>query len=228
MKEIVLTRYLYLKSAVINSLKIAIQESDKKKAFFWAYELYRSGFQTEVIQILFSILEDEYKMFQNLKKCLQNKYEKWKKDYKSYPEFVGTMILNMIHRNIYCHSCEKKPVIVVGCKLCDIAEYETQNITVGKSWQYLRNCCIYSAIGDAVNCGNIYQNMNSQTQWLYYASHSPIWNMRLQKYHIKIDHVVKDVVFDSDDVFEKFMDKFGFEPDEQCLNIQYYCLGISS
>jgi hypothetical protein len=225
MQEIVLTRYLYLKSAVINSLSLAIEASDKKKAFFWAYELYRSGFQTEVIQILFSILENRYKKFPILKKRLKNKYEKWKADYKAYPEFIGTMILNMIYRNGY--SVETKPVMIVLCKVGDIAEYDTQNICVGKAWQYLRNCCLYSAIG-LCESANLYQNMSSQSQWLYYASHSPIWNMRLQKYGIKIDDELKDVVFESDDVFEAFMDKFGFEPDEQSLNIQRYCLGIST
>jgi len=225
MQEIILTRYLYLKSAVVNSLKLAIEESDKKKALFWTYELYRSGFQTEVIQMLFSILDERYIKFPILRKYLQNKYEQWKTDYKTYPEFVGTIILNMICRNGYSRDQgESKPVIIVKCNIGDIAEYETQNIPVGKAWQYLGNCCKYGVVYVSAN---LYRNLDSQSQWLYYASHSPIWNMRLQKYGVKVDHTLKDVVFSSDDAFEAFMDKFGFEPDEQSLNIQRFCLGLT-
>jgi hypothetical protein len=51
--------------------------------------------------------------------------------------------------------------------------------------------------------------------------------MRLQKYKVKVNHGIKDVVFQNEDEMEKFMDKFGFEPGEQPLYIQQYCVGIS-
>jgi hypothetical protein len=139
------------------------------------------------------------------------------------------MIVNMIARRRHHDDInDKSPVLlIIICKESDIAEYDTQNISVGKSWQYLRHCCKYPVINYDSDCDiNLYQNLHSQTQWMYYASNSPIWNMRFQKYGIKMDHLLKEVVFPSDDVFETFMDKFGFEPDEQCLHIQRACLGI--
>jgi len=225
----ILTRYLYSKSAVIDSLKCAIREGDKNKALFWAYELYRSGFQTEVIQLLFSLFDESYSKFQNLRKCLQKKYEIWKEDYKAYPTFVGTFIINMIARNDMLDSKpEPKNMIMIVCK--NIDEFDTKSIE--NPAKYLQKCCKYGAV-TSDTC-NVFQNMRSQTQWLYYASFSPIWNMRLQKYGAKVDHLLKDVVFEDDDndceddyKFEAFMEKFGFEPDEQPLNIQKYCLGIT-
>ena len=228
MLQIVLTRYLYIKNAVIDSLKYAIKNSNKNEALFWAYELYRSGFQTEVIQLLFSIYDESYSKFRNLRKCLQKKYEKWKQDYKACPDFVGVLVLNMVCRNCILHfSREPKLVIIITFK--NVEEYETK--IIGKPAKYLELCCKYGVIQN--NGANIFQNMRSQTQWLYYASFSPIWNMRLQKYGAKVDHVLKDIVFHSrdegdndDDKFDIFMEKFGFEPDEQPLNIQKYCLGF--
>jgi hypothetical protein len=68
--------------------------------------------------------------------------------------------------------------------------------------------------------------LKSETEWLYYASFSPLWNMRLQKYKATVQHSKKDVVFETDDELESFMDKFGFEPEEQRLEIQQFCLGF--
>uniref|UniRef100_A0A6C0HY96 Uncharacterized protein n=1 Tax=viral metagenome TaxID=1070528 RepID=A0A6C0HY96_9ZZZZ len=218
----ILTRYLYSKSAVIASLKTAIQEGDKNKALFWAYELYRSGFQTEVIQLLFSIFDESYYKFKNLRKCIQKKYEKWKEDYKEYPTFVGTFVINMIARNHMLQDLKPESNNVISIVCANVDEFDTKPIE--KPSKYLQLCCKYPTVGG--DSDNIFCHTRSQTQWIYYASFSPIWNMRLQKYGAKVDHLLKDVVFDDDDQFEVFMEKFGFEPDEQPLSIQKYCLGI--
>jgi hypothetical protein len=221
MLQIVLTRYLYVKTAVIHSLRIAILQSHIEKALFWAYELYRSGFQTEVIQLLFSIYDknESYSEYRNLRKCLQKKYEKWKLDYKANSNFIGTMILNMMYRNRGNWKDSSKILMIIFNDT--VGHYETK--TIGKPWQYLPKCCLYQVeVEDDYNgssAANLFKTMKSQTEWLYHASFSPIWNMRLQKYNAKVDHVLKDIVFLTDDDFEKFMDKFGFEPDEQSLNL---------
>jgi hypothetical protein len=221
----VLTRYLYLKSAVKYSLKSAIIEGERKKALFWTYELYKSGFQTEVIEYLFTIYDDAYSKFPLLRKCLQKKYECWKKDYKSHSTFPATMIMNMIIRN-HVNKENHRHVLILPFKTEDMERYQTKTITVGKPCKYMRECCEYSAISEKSCSVNLFQQMQTQTQWLYYASYTPIWKMRLKKYEVKICHEKRDVVFMSDDSMEKFMNKFGFEPDEQPLYIQQYCVGI--
>ena len=61
-------------------------------------------------------------------------------------------------------------------------------------------------------------------QWLYHASFSPIWKERIEKFHGYIDKINKTVIFneieDSDDNLQAFHDEFGYEPDEQKMDIQ--------
>ena len=220
--SLTLTRYLYLKSSVKYSLKLAILKCEREKAFFWTYELYKSGFQTEVIEYLFTIYDELYSNFPLLRKCLQKKYECWKKDYKSHSTFPATMIMNMLIRN---HTKKENQcrILIIQCKDKDIEKYQTKPISVGKPWKYLRKCCEYPTISvNICKTPNIFQQMQTQTQWIYYASYTPIWKMRLKKYDVKIDREKKDVVFTSEDAMEMFMNKFGFEPDEQPLYIQQF------
>lgn len=219
----ILTRYLYNKDSVAYSLEYAIKNGETREALFWTYELYRSGFQTELIQLLFTIYDNHYKKFSHLRNCLQKKYEKWKKDYKNYATFPATMVKNMILRNKMKTNSAK--VLIIECKESDIAPFQTKDIPVGKPYKYLETCCEFAVKSDKVPTENLFHCLQSQTQWLYYASFSPLWNMRLQKYKATVHHSKKDVVFETDDDLESFMDKFGFEPEEQTVQIQKKCLG---
>jgi len=220
----ILTRYLYCKESVAHSLECAIENSQTEEALFWAYELYRSGFQTELMQLLFSIYDNHYNKFSHLRKCLQKKYEKWKNDYKTYATFPATMVKNMILRNKMKTNSAK--VLIIECKECDITAFQTKDIPVGKPYKYMQICCKYGVKSDQMPTENLFHRLKSQTEWLYYASFSPLWNMRLQKYKASVDHLKKDVDFENDDELESFMDKFGFEPEEQTLKIQQFCLGF--
>ena len=219
----ILTRYLYCKESVAHSLECAIENSQTEEALFWAYELYRSGFQTEVIQLLFAIYDNHYTKFYHLRKCLQKKYEKWKKDYKTYATFPATMVKNMILRNKM--KTDNPKVLIIECKETDIIAFQTKDIPVGKPYKYLEMCCEFAVKSNKMPTENLFQQLQSETQWLYYASFSPLWNMRLQKYKATVNHLKKDVDFKNDDDLESFMDKFGFEPEEQKAQIQKKCLG---
>ena len=61
LSELVLTRYLYNKAQVIESLQKSIDEKDYESALYWAYEIYYSGFEDEIIQYLMILLENRYK-----------------------------------------------------------------------------------------------------------------------------------------------------------------------
>lgn len=59
--------------------------------------------------------------------------------------------------------------------------------------------------------------------WLYYASFSPIWLDRIQKYGGKIDYDRQTVKFQedpNDDLMQEFYGQFGYEPDEQTREIR--------
>jgi hypothetical protein len=63
---------------------------------------------------------------------------------------------------------------------------------------------------------NIYRQ-----NWLYYAAFSPIWHERLCKYDACIDEENEKMVFDNEDNEEEFYDNYGYEPEEQLLEIQH-------
>lgn len=59
--------------------------------------------------------------------------------------------------------------------------------------------------------------------WLYYASFSPIWSERIQKYGGKLNHELQTVEFQEDpddDLMQEFYGQFGYEPDEQTREVQ--------
>jgi hypothetical protein len=60
--------------------------------------------------------------------------------------------------------------------------------------------------------------------WLYHASFSPIWSNRLKLYRGFPNHIKKTVEFINDDYLESFHNNFGYEPDEQPLDVKLKAL----
>lgn len=56
--------------------------------------------------------------------------------------------------------------------------------------------------------------------WLYHASFSPLWEKRILEHNGTIDDTCKTVIFNNDSDNEEFHEKYGYEPDEQKLDIQ--------
>lgn len=56
--------------------------------------------------------------------------------------------------------------------------------------------------------------------WLYFASFSPLWKKRIEKYNGEIFHENKKVVFHDEDLEEDFFNKYDMELDEQSREIQ--------
>jgi hypothetical protein len=57
--------------------------------------------------------------------------------------------------------------------------------------------------------------------WLYYSSFSPIWFERIQTFSGIINHETKKVVFNDETKEEAFYDHYGYEPEEQKIDVQY-------
>ena len=62
--------------------------------------------------------------------------------------------------------------------------------------------------------------------WLFYASKTPIWEHRILQYNGTINNEKKTVEFENHELLEEFFEKYGFEPDEQTIEIQRRCIGI--
>ena len=56
--------------------------------------------------------------------------------------------------------------------------------------------------------------------WEYYASFSPLWLYRIEKYHGQVDHQNKKVHFPTVEDEEDFYEEYGYEPDEQSKQTQ--------
>jgi hypothetical protein len=78
---IVFTRYLYIKEEVVLALLLALLEKKSQdECLLWTYELYYSGFQEEIFQIILKIY---YDFFATLNPSMESyilvKYAEWKK-----------------------------------------------------------------------------------------------------------------------------------------------------
>lgn len=57
-------------------------------------------------------------------------------------------------------------------------------------------------------------------KWLFHASRSPLWEKRILDHHGRIDNKRQSVEFEDDDWLETFYEQYGYEPDEQPVEIQ--------
>jgi hypothetical protein len=124
--NIVFTRYLYLKDEVKLSLLVSIlKKSDD--AIFWAYELYYSGFKTELFEFIWHIY---YAFFATLNPSFEayllNKKNELLKDDKLVSAIVQDLIIrpfnpDIFFLNIICKTFE------IECKYKDIIIDEFKN-----------------------------------------------------------------------------------------------------
>lgn len=211
-KEIILTRYLYLKSGVLNSLENSILKNQYEESLFWAYEIYFSGFEEEIVEFLFGMIERYYKNFPKLTNFLKKKGKEKKE------ETIGTIIKNLCLRNHLSIEGTNRQVYVV-INNDGINHVRTNEIS--PCWKTLQNRCIYDGIKGVEVDGLLH---SFRDDWLFYACFSPIWKNRFLENNGTIDIQKKSVMFKNDNDLEKFYNKYGYEPDEQSLEIQKRCL----
>ena len=56
--------------------------------------------------------------------------------------------------------------------------------------------------------------------WEYFAYKSPIWKKRFDKYNINVNDEKQTIEFKNEDELEEFYENYGFDPDEQKLDVQ--------
>ena len=116
----------------------------------------------------------------------------------------------------------------------EILTYQTVsplNMVNYRPYKVLPEVCCYSIDGhnylSLFKLNRSYYNANQENiqriylhHWEYYASFSPVWLERIQKFGGKINHDTKKVDFSDDDLLEQFYEEFGYEPDEQKKSVQ--------
>jgi hypothetical protein len=227
-ENLVFTRYLYNKELVLESLENAILEALYDESLFWAYELYFSGFETETFQKCFAVFHNYYNNYKKLEKFFLKKEREWtlsqatgsKKD-----EILAIFVKNMCMRKRDLNKEEPKREMYVIVDSNQIDPFRTREIK--PAWKTLPLVCKYDLRISGKEDEDVDNHLELlREQWLFHASYSPIWKTRILEHGGEIDCTKKRVFFTSDESYEVFYESYGFEPDEQKLQIQKRCLGI--
>ena len=99
----------------------------------------------------------------------------------------------------------------------------------------LRNACKYKVRREWIDVFEChYKDMNYNeifnlhvSNWLYYASFSPIWMERIHKFKGKLNDNLNKVDFENEDYFEEFHEKYEYDIDEQPIVVQNKIFGSS-
>ena len=245
---VIFTRYLYILDDVKTSLMLSILNRNRDEALFWGYELYYSGYITEVFDLVTNIYNEFYSILNpNLGMFLT----KLKKIQKNSEYLIGTIIYNLIHRKynissfvekyskthfnlVYpvCNEHDKKFFIILEEK--DIQKYK--NIECSEPSTILRSAAKYNSHSYSAKLfENDYIGVEREElltmyrqDWLYYASFSPIWEERIGQFNGTVDHEKKMVCFENDDIEDAFYEKYYYDPDEQPSHVQFKSIGTGA
>jgi hypothetical protein len=248
------TRYLYIRDEAEYSLLISLLKSSEKERFamkdeifFWAYELYFSGWEKETFNLLFKIYDDFYKeIHPTLEKTLKKKYTEWENTHD--PTLLGTILYNLMGKpyssgeflkKYIFHLYEPQNIVVQKRQKCvvtmldaELETYRTSEVESGKAWTVLRNVCRYSTYRTGHKQSVfVFRRADAlfrfREKWLYYAfaNGTPIWKSRISEYSGFLNTAKKTVEFADEDKEEAFYDRYNYEPDEQSTEVAEKCVG---
>lgn len=249
--KVILTRYLYNKTEVKQCLFLSLLEHNMDEALFWGYELYYSGFEEDTFQFLINIVETIY-----LESCAfiveytNFIVENWKQNNSPilFGNFIATLCTKQYDLKNFCklylkidgqqnHQRDKNRMIV---DLNDeyIEKYKTKDIN--KPETVLKEKCIYHVKKEINRLFDIlvpnYEELTKlySQKWLYFASQTPIWKERIDKYNGVVNDEENNITFSNEDNEQQFYNKYNYEVDEQTnetmekmigkKNIDYYTI----
>lgn len=238
---LVLTRYLYPKIYVRQSLFLSLLEHKYDESLFWAYELYFSGFLDETFEYIFEIYNNIYKsIYPNLQHFLESNHKEWLKDNDQHwllGSIVATLsqssydLTNFIEEYLHV-TCEKtnkksiKKMMIIKLKEKDIESFKTRYYT--PMCLSLIDNCKYPLRNE---CNQIFKSNIIDIQdkirddWLFYVCQNPLWSDILNKYNGIINYDNNKIEFNNEESEELFYEKWNLEPDEQSLEIQNKIFG---
>jgi len=229
---IVLTRYLYNKPDVLRSLRWAIFSQQTEEALFWAYEIYYSGFEEEIMGFLFELGCDYYV---NARPQFKETWRQWAIEWTKTKniDLLPTMIINLAKRQpSLIDSAATRDTfrfIIRGKHSISGRKYEAAEMEkeVRRPYKMLPAVSLYSirireimAETRETHEEYIERTHNAYLdKWMYYAWQSPIWRARFEEYGAVLHSTEETVVFPDEDKEEEFMEKWNYEPDEQKIEI---------
>jgi hypothetical protein len=244
---LIFTRYLYSKEDVFHSLFISVLDKNPEEALFWGYELYFSGFQHDVMEYVMRIFRElSFHVSPRFVRKINELYQQWMVD-NNLHHILATMLWNLainpfdISQFVLAYfeiSLSNKQPIGSPSKLfirfsdSDISKYKNLIHDLSSiPHRLFKTAAIYpahkhiSVLFLTTDIGFRQQYINN---WLYHASFSPLWRERIQDFHGIIDHISQNVVFPDDDCFDNFYSLYGYDTEEQPLEVQRKSLGIGN
>ena len=248
-----LTRYLYSRIEVKQSLFVSLLQRDVEQALFWGYELYYSGFQEETFEFILDIYDEIYEELNpTLKPVIENLVEEWENcEDDSKDCNLGSIIYTLSQRKYNMVSFVKSKLtynitkddtpdmVIPECVIMllpeHIEKYKTYVVSVKdgeNAYDVLKNIKLYPTIKEYNNLFDtcmpdsfktIYQS--DLETWLFYASKSPVWLSRIQEHNGTIDYDNQTVKFDDDDDAQHFCELWNYEPNELPSNIKELSIG---
>ena len=151
------------------------------------------------------------KIFPNPKKQIEFVM---KQKYKDIEEALG----NLWKDKDKVKGKEYDALIFFGSILDDIL------LKIETPYKIFQNKRLYS-ISDNIGCFNLQRNEYNLNNifwyhWEYFAYKSPIWKKRFDKYNINVNDEKQTIEFKNEDELEEFYENYGFDPDEQKLDVQ--------
>lgn len=236
------TRYLYDKTKVQQKLEYTVINQNIPESLFWVYELYFTGFIEDVIQIAYALYDKYYKIrYPKLKSFLLKKTRELRDQIAAdSPEMpidhtlIGTIFHNMITRIPVLDKSEpmnewKGRSIYMNLSQDKIVSYMTVTPqTLGiPAYAFLRTVCKYSCrTPTAMPCETMITNVFRE-YWEYLANETPYWREVFETWGVvSFDSKTKRIVFDTEEHEEGFYQLYGYEIDEQPVEVLQYCLGV--
>lgn len=238
------TRYLYNLDDVKMSFIISLLNKDLQQAYFWAFEMYYSGYEDKILQICLCLYTNTYVYRKAVYEKLVGEYNQWK--ILNDPLHLANIVKNLVHQNISISRFiktflkykkvkdqprSKAPSVkFLYASNDEIKDYETVASIEGHNYKLLKFVAKYEVRREFDEMFKSSHNSIDELRnnWLYHASHCPLWQDRIEQCGGTINHKQRHVYFMDSNSEEAFYNMYDFEPDEQSLNIQNTLVGNQS
>jgi hypothetical protein len=165
-----------------------------------------------------------------------------KKEIKEYKKIIkiNNKKIVLLSRTIYYFSILKKnklgKSLYVHVEEEDVIMYETVDSILENNkflpYKILPVACMYNI--DSSNYLSLFHlkrdkyniELAYRYNWLFYASYSPLWKERILKFNGSIDYKERKILFLDENDEELFYNEFGYEPDEQKIEVQQKSIQI--
>tara|TARA_B110000967_G_C18891173_1_gene567504 strand:+ start:307 stop:1101 length:795 start_codon:yes stop_codon:yes gene_type:complete len=236
---------------VKQSLLMSILDQNIDESLFWAFELFHSEYDLECVPYINNIFDKLYKNdnedlipFVEQITLFWNNLENTDDTELAllFGSYVTTLCFRPYNLIIFVKECLKvnsveliddiKPnKIIIHLQEKDILQYKT--IINKNPTKVLQEACRFAL---RKNINELFEiELPSQEEiinilnihWLYYAYKTTIWKDRIEEYNGVPNDKTKMIDFNNDKLYEEFIEKWYYDPEEQSLETLNNLIGIT-